>query len=273
MPSFGERLKREREKRNISLEDVSASTKISTRMLHAIEDDHFDLLPGGIFNKGFVRAYARHLGLDEDETVADYLEAAGESAPKPPSQNEVSPLQLHEQNPPQTEVAAHIPWGSLALVLLIVAIGLTGWGFYSRNKGMSDQNDAASDQEQISPATSSAPAVTPVASPSPDGIVPASPAKAFTVRIKAIGDSWVSVSADGKPVLKETLVPPDQRTVQAESRLTIRTGNAGGVQFFFSNKALPPQGEEGEVREIVFDSNGVRSNVKHSPTPVSQPIR
>ncbi|HSZ60763.1 MAG TPA: helix-turn-helix domain-containing protein [Terriglobales bacterium] len=78
MPSFGEKLKKEREKRNITLDQISATTKISTRMLQALEEDKFNQLPGGIFNKGFVRAYSRCLGLDEDQTVADYLLASGE---------------------------------------------------------------------------------------------------------------------------------------------------------------------------------------------------
>ena len=73
MPSFGEKLKLEREKRKITLEQISVSTKIGTRMLQALEEDRFNQLPGGIFNKGFVRAYSRFIGLDEDQVVADYL--------------------------------------------------------------------------------------------------------------------------------------------------------------------------------------------------------
>src|SRR5450631_929215 len=79
MGSFGERLRREREMRGISLDDIAESTKIGTRLLRALEEEHFDLLPGGIFDKGFVRAYAKYLGLNEDEAVTDYLLAAGES--------------------------------------------------------------------------------------------------------------------------------------------------------------------------------------------------
>jgi cytoskeleton protein RodZ len=80
LPSFGEKLKKEREKRNITLDQISATTKISTRMLQALEEDKFNQLPGGIFNKGFVRAYSRCVGLDEDSTVADYLQASGDGA-------------------------------------------------------------------------------------------------------------------------------------------------------------------------------------------------
>jgi len=79
--SFGARLKREREKKGVTLDDISISTKIGTRLLRALEEEHFDQLPGGIFNKGFVRAYARHLGMDEDQAIADYLEASGQTPP------------------------------------------------------------------------------------------------------------------------------------------------------------------------------------------------
>ncbi len=78
---FGERLRRERELRGISLDDICATTKIGTRLLRALEEEQFDLLPGGIFNKGYVRAYARYFGIDEEQAVADYLKAAHEAPP------------------------------------------------------------------------------------------------------------------------------------------------------------------------------------------------
>src|ERR1700720_541778 len=79
--SFGARLKREREQRKITLDDISLATKIGTRFLTALEEEHFDQLPGGIFNKGFVRAYARCLHMNEDQAIADYIAATGASTP------------------------------------------------------------------------------------------------------------------------------------------------------------------------------------------------
>jgi hypothetical protein len=70
---FGDKFRKAREKKAISLDDVSNVTKISSRMLKAIEDEHFDQLPGGVFNKGFIRAYARHIGLNDEEAVNEYL--------------------------------------------------------------------------------------------------------------------------------------------------------------------------------------------------------
>jgi transcriptional regulator with XRE-family HTH domain len=73
MGEFGDKFRTAREKKELSLDDVSNVTKISARMLQAIEQEHFDLLPGGVFNKGFIRAYAKHLGMDPEDAVTDYL--------------------------------------------------------------------------------------------------------------------------------------------------------------------------------------------------------
>jgi hypothetical protein len=69
---FGEHLKREREMRGVTLEEISAATRISTRFLEALENEHWEELPGGVFNRGFIRSVARFLGLDEDALVSEY---------------------------------------------------------------------------------------------------------------------------------------------------------------------------------------------------------
>jgi cytoskeleton protein RodZ len=70
---FGNKFRSARENKKLSLDDVSNVTKISARMLQAIEEERFDQLPGGVFNKGFIRAYAKHLGLNDEDAVTDYL--------------------------------------------------------------------------------------------------------------------------------------------------------------------------------------------------------
>src|SRR5438045_2258979 len=117
MGSFGQRLQREREMRGITLEEIATSTKIGTRSLRALEEEDFDQLPGGIFNKGFVRAYARYLGIDEDQAVADYLAAAGDTEPPLPSvipnpQGETAKLgeRVKEKN-----------WFAMAILVLVAS--------------------------------------------------------------------------------------------------------------------------------------------------------
>src|SRR5215472_12977944 len=129
--SFGDRLRREREMRGVSLDDIAEATKIGTRSLRALEEEHFELLPGGIFNKGFVRAYAKYLGLNEDEAVADYLAAAGESSP--------DPRVIAEQNAGRIEriagdsgehSRAGFPIIPVLILLLVIAAGAGGWQLY-----------------------------------------------------------------------------------------------------------------------------------------------
>jgi cytoskeletal protein RodZ len=73
MPTFGEELRRERELRGIPLRDVSEATKISLRYLRALESDDFEHLPGGVFNRGFVRAYSQFIGIDPNALVDAYI--------------------------------------------------------------------------------------------------------------------------------------------------------------------------------------------------------
>src|SRR5437762_8094381 len=72
MPTLGEELKRRREERQIALTDISEATRIGTRFLKAIEADNYGVLPGGIFTRSFIRAYAKQVGMDEDEAIALY---------------------------------------------------------------------------------------------------------------------------------------------------------------------------------------------------------
>jgi cytoskeleton protein RodZ len=129
--SFGDKLRRERELRGVALDDIAGATKIGTRMLRALEEEHFELLPGGIFNKGFVRAYAKYLGLNEDEAVADYLSAAGDSS--------LDPRVIAEQNAGRIDRSGGDSGGSRApsfpiipvlILLLVIAAGAGGWQLY-----------------------------------------------------------------------------------------------------------------------------------------------
>src|SRR6185437_7022519 len=144
MGSFGDKLRREREMRGITLAEMSESTKISTRHLESLEKEHFDALPGGVFNKGFVRAYARFLGIDEEEAVADYAALANDA----PAPEDKFPLDIHEQ--PNRELnpkKSNFPLIFAVAALIGVLIGYTAW---SKNKKLHPP-------ETVSAATTTAP--------------------------------------------------------------------------------------------------------------------
>jgi cytoskeleton protein RodZ len=287
VPSFGARLKQEREKQGVTLEDISLTTKIGTRMLQALEDEHFEQLPGGIFNKGFVRAYARYLGIDEQAAVADYLDAIGEGAV-------AQPLPNPEPEPEVADGVARLPWQWLALALLLIALGFAGVNFYSREKEhpqpVSHSTAATSSPAPAAPgsAPTSAPAAqasstdrnpqqpanpdaAPAATPPASSQQTLTPAGAFVVVVKAREDSWISIAADGQRVMQDTLIASAEKNVSAQQQVVIRAGNVGALDFFFNGRKLPSQGDYGEVRTLTFDSNGVVPPPKTPPENLPQP--
>ncbi len=88
--NFGERLKRERELREVSLEEITSATRIGPRFLEALENEEWEKLPGGVFNRGFVRSVARYLGLDEESFLAEYDLAHGPIVQPSPTQQRQS---------------------------------------------------------------------------------------------------------------------------------------------------------------------------------------
>jgi len=301
--SFGARLKREREQRGISLDDVALSTKIGARFLRAMEEEKFDQLPGGIFNRGFVRAYARRVGIDEEQAVADYLEATGETIPtgqpepsipvQPPVPPETKPKHSKESDHKESKpnrgnysTAEGIPWGVLAMVLLAVALGLSVWSYFTRQvetakggaatappsqsarQNSESQNRAASAQDSRTDQHPSSRSSGTAEQPDDSAVTqPDQPAPGtFNVEITAREDSWSSIAVDGKPVFEGTLIAPAEKLLPAQKLVVIRAGNIGGLEFAFNGKKLKPQGDYGEVKTLTFSAGGLQS-VQAAPPP------
>jgi cytoskeleton protein RodZ len=175
---FGERLRREREMRGVSLDDIAAATKIGTRLLRALEDEQFELLPGGIFNKGFVRAYAKYLGLNEDEAVADYLQAAGENTPDPRVIAEQNSSRIDRSGGSSSDSrAAGFPIIPVLILLLVIAAGAGGWQIYQERQrdrqAKLDATKAAAASAQTAVAPTSTPAAPTASKLSPQASVDA----------------------------------------------------------------------------------------------------
>jgi cytoskeleton protein RodZ len=289
LPPFGDKIKKAREKRGISLEDVALNTKIGTRFLRALEEEHFGQLPGGIFNRGFVRAYARCVGLDEDQTIADYLIASGEvqpkkaevvepipaSAAKVPVPPVVAPKEVLAEKVdqyPEGGDASNFPWAIAASLVAFVLLGLAVWHFLSRapvrSAGISSSSSTPSapspgSQNGVQPTVSAAAASTAANS--------APAAGSFVVLIKAAEESWISIKADDKPAFEVTLEEAGQQSVEAHTKIEVKVGNLAGVDFWFNGKKLNLQSEEGEVRTLTFDANGLRPQVP-KPDSADTPV-
>jgi cytoskeleton protein RodZ len=295
MGAFGDRLRREREMRGITLDEITESTKISRRHLEALEGEHFAQLPGGVFNKGFVRAYARFLGLDEDQAVADYSAASNEL----PILEDKFPLEIHEADRDLNPRRSFLPLVFAVAALVGVLVGYAFWikskPHNSASTGSARQSapanavtEPAAAEPASEPNTVSAPepaktpvqpvAAAPVTKSTPPQIAsvprppeaarddtsadsveaPASPKeKAFFVQVKAKEDSWVSIIADGKSVMQRILSADKHRKIKAGKTLILRTGNAGGIEVTFNGRSLGALGNENEPRTLTFNASGL----------------
>ncbi|MBZ5628429.1 MAG: DUF4115 domain-containing protein [Acidobacteriia bacterium] len=287
MGSFGERLQREREMRGITLEEIAEATKIGTRSLRALEEQDFDKLPGGIFNKGFVRAYSRYLGLDEEQAVADYLaalaeaQAAGKVTRQEPNASGGGPDRNIFISEDDDSEPMRLPLGPIAVLVLIAVLLYSGWRYY-RLHGLPNLRHVRAASQQPSPpakaaplavqpqtAPANAPAATtpqPAAHPpslganpvSRGAVPPAQQADGFAVRVKAKEDTWVSIVADGKPMMSGMLPLGAEKTVHAQRSLVLKTGNAAGVELFHNGKLVPTLGSGREVKTVEFTAAGLR---------------
>lgn len=145
--TFGERLKRERELREVSLDEVSTATRISARFLQALENEDWPRLPGGVFGRGFVRSIARYLGLNEESLLAEYDLARGESANSPPAK-------------PEERIPSPPKWIPIAIVLaiLLLLIGLIVGGVYGWRKFRAHRLSKKTSSQQLMPPSAAVPA-------------------------------------------------------------------------------------------------------------------
>src|ERR1700722_2079465 len=194
--TFGERLKREREMREVTLKEVTTATRIGPRFLEALENEEWDKLPGGIFNRGFVRSIARFLGLDEENLLAEYDLAHGEpSIPAP---------QPYENKLPRPPI-----WVPILAVLALLAIvggliagGVYGWGRLAAHRAAKRSSSSLllppQTQMQAGAAMSSAVAAPPSGYPSSSAALPLDLAVSTSAatRLRIVADGALLLDAE-----------------------------------------------------------------------------
>ena len=126
--SFGEILKSEREIREVTLNEVTVATRIPPRFLEAFEQEDWEKLPGGVFNRGFVRAIARYLGLNEENLLSEYDLAYGEQ------QTAATALVENPIPSPPKWIVAVAALGVLIVVGCVLAGGVYGWRRYQARR-------------------------------------------------------------------------------------------------------------------------------------------
>ncbi len=245
--SFGDWLRRQREMREITLRDIADRTKISLRYLEAMEENRFDLLPAPIFAKGFLREYARYVGLSPDEVVNHYLAVQQPSSDEDGSRKDSTPPgRAYRPKPVRS-------WTyGLFLALAVLALIALIWGLALYN----DRRHAESGADAPPPPSAAPPSPRseqPVAAPGP-----AKPTAPLEVTLDFTADCWVEVKVDDKPFLSEQRVQGESLPIEAQKSVDVRLGDAGAVEIQVNGLSYPLQGKSGEVRDIRIDLDTVR---------------
>lgn len=240
--SLGAELRKQREIRGISLKEIADATKISRRYLEALESDDHSVLPAPVFTRGFVREFARHIGLDAEEMADRYNEAA-RSGGELPEDGE-----SHSQPLPLVRVDRNL----VVFAILLVAFSVVVWWVWSHMGAPSEDESPVAVTSAIEPAE----APPDIESPPEEVPVPEVPAAdRLELRVTVTQDTWVILEIDGKPSTNEVLRAGDVRSFSAGNELRFEVvGNAGGLDLTLNGLPVPPLGASGRVvRNVVFD--------------------
>jgi transcriptional regulator with XRE-family HTH domain len=264
LASFGEELRREREIRGISLKEIADATKISKRFLDAIERNDHKTLPAPVFTRGFVREYARYLGLNSDEMVNRYNFAAvgderiEQSAHLDRLTTPQAPPLPRKKAPPKgiPPPYARVDRNVYILILVVVALaGVSYWALKHRRETRANEERIAAETKAVQTATVAPPPLGPAQTASTSTQPPAGVPAKLIMSLEITRSSWVTLEADGQRLINDELRPGFHRTVEAKDAFRFKTiGNAGGVAVTLNDTPVPSLGGDGQVlHDVVFD--------------------
>lgn len=243
MADFGATFKKAREAKGISLDKIAEETRISSRFLLAIENEEFHVLPGGIFNRGFVRAYAARIGLDPEQAVVDYQRLAERQKPA----EAMLPLSRRTQ---KKERRLYIVAAGTLLALMVVFYVVSGDAPETTNALVSEP--VAPSPEISAPASAPASIPPPPPPPAPQVEEAEEEVDGLVLEIDVSEPTWIRVAVNGVPVAEEILQPGTSRRYTAEDSIDVTIGNAGGLALKLNDQVLPPLGQSGQVRTLAI---------------------
>jgi cytoskeleton protein RodZ len=223
---IGTHLREARERRGVTLQQIAEATKLSRTTLLYIERNGFDQLPGGIFTKGYLRAYAAEVGADPEEVVREYVRQNPDPVDEAPAP------------PPARRLAAgryYVPAG--------VAVGLMLVAYSAMHRSGREETPAA-----VSPVEVAAP-VAPIEDLGAVAeLLPAIRRSELplSLEIQATRECWVSVVADGASVLYRLIPSGERVTVLARDMLVLRVGDPGALAYTLNGAVGRPLGKPGK---------------------------
>ncbi len=259
MEQFGARLKAAREARGRSLRDIAGTTKIAVVTLEVLERNDFAKLPGGIFGRAFIRAYAVEVGLDPDATVKEFaaeMETHARNAAKKvraPDVTREDQAFLERQRQAARALRLVIVVVIIALIAFVIWRTRPLWSAAPTSVPSTSGTPARTDYRPPPPATLRA-APPPAAASTGSAVMPpsASPAPTdnrLTVEFDVTADCWVQVSADGLVVLERLLKAGERQRFSADHEIGLDVGNAGAFTWSINGKPAKPLGKPGTHKQ------------------------
>ncbi len=233
--SFGRWLRRQREVRKIALREVAETTNISIRYLEALEEDRFEALPAPVFAKGFLREYARYVGLDPDEVVNHYLAARQDATVEEAERVVTANRATASPRPVRGWV-----WAAVAAALLLL-VAVAAWAFWAERR-------------RPSAAPAARPAVLPAPVAPPAAVPAAAPEAPLRVTLDFTADSWVDVRVDGETSFSELRVQGESLQLEAQQEVVLGLSNARGAHVEVNGRVLSLAPDaDGAVRDVRID--------------------
>lgn len=292
MATLGQRLREEREKRGLSIEQIAAQTRIHADYFRAIERDDTSSLPGGFFYRSFVRQYARLLDLPQsayqyelDRSLEAEIEDASQRETALPERHiDVPRMPTGRPNPAEETRRWALRLGALILVVTACTGGVMvwqRWPVWTAAESTAEEappNDAPAPKALTAKPQSgqqaAAPAAETTAAAPAEAAAPAQPSGSVRVIVRASELTWVGVWQGQKVLFGDLIRPGETRGFGSEDKLRVRIGNAGGVTVEWNGRVIPPPGPRGQVRMLDFWADGyalVQPPEPKAETPPAQP--
>ena len=236
MAAVGVRFRAAREGRGLTLSEVAEQIRIRSVYLAAIEDEDWGAIGAPVYIRGFLRTYARFLGIDPEEAVSEFNASSGAAAlAAAPVTREFSVRQDGGLSP--------IIWIASAVAVLLVALVI--YNYFSLRRGPAPAQAVAA----ASPAPGSSAASLPAAVARPSPSVSARAGRTLELRVRSA--SWLRVTVDGNVSIEGTFPAGASKTFHG-TRAVVRVGNAGGVEVTVNGRPVGPLGRIGDVVEKTF---------------------
>jgi cytoskeleton protein RodZ len=236
----GAALRDARERRGLSLDQLSHTTKISVTMLGAIENNRIDTLPGGLFTRGFVKAYAREVGLDAANTARRYTSQFDELKGTTPAESATGRRPEHlllfiAAGVLLLGVAGHFTLGRRHVPAEPGSMPIRTSGNITQATGSSTLVTRVAARTETAPAGSVEPTVRTAKEPS-----------ALRLELELRGVCWISATADGKRVVYRLMQAGERQTIEARDELILRIGDPAKFTFSVNGTTGRPLDRAGE---------------------------